>query len=206
MEKSALKIFKDKLAEGGYKNLGGARKAIGKLSMSDKDKDKARKIAEKHFGEEGSPAPKKAKKKATKKTAAKKTATKRGPKKAAKKASSKKTATRKTRTKSSTAQPRSSVGEAIQQINHTLTNMGLAQQLGAPREDVAEGARKAQALLTGIIDRIIEEQAWTPEQQKAVESFEKAVKATVTHGNNGMSEGAPALHQDTPPAPPAPSA
>lgn len=81
-KKFALADFKEKLKDGGYAAIVGARRAIGKFAdWSADDKDKARKIADAHFGvEAGAQAPakrakkapaKKAGRKATKKAAAK---------------------------------------------------------------------------------------------------------------------------------------
>lgn len=55
-----IAVFKNKLKNGEYETLTGARRAIGKVQgWTDKEKDSARAIAEKHF--EGAPAPTKAK-------------------------------------------------------------------------------------------------------------------------------------------------
>ncbi len=96
--------FKNKLKNGDYESLTGAKRAIGKMSeWNDKDKDTARGYASKHFGEAPAPkkpaakkvaakaAPKKAPKKAVKKSAKKpaKAAAKAAPKKAAKKVAAK---------------------------------------------------------------------------------------------------------------------
>lgn len=77
-EKATLDSFKVNLKEGKYKDLTGARRAIGKMAaFSAKEKEQAQEIAAKHFG---SAAP------------AVKTAAKAGPKKAAVKTATKKAA------------------------------------------------------------------------------------------------------------------
>jgi len=49
-DKLTLMDFRHKLAAGGYKSLGGARKGISKLAgWTDKERDAARKVAEQHF-------------------------------------------------------------------------------------------------------------------------------------------------------------
>lgn len=68
-EKLTVERFAASLKEGKYKDVTGARRAVGKMaSWSDKDKDKGRELAAKHFGVDG------AKKPATKATAPKKVA------------------------------------------------------------------------------------------------------------------------------------
>lgn len=53
--------FQRKLVSGGYGSLTGARRGIGKFrEMPEDEKEQARAMAEKHFGVEGAPAPKKA--------------------------------------------------------------------------------------------------------------------------------------------------
>src|ERR1700761_4197166 len=62
-DKLSLDSFKKGLQEGKYAHATGARRAVGKAStLSDADKDKARKLIDAHFGpSEGKPtAPKKA--------------------------------------------------------------------------------------------------------------------------------------------------
>ena len=75
-EKLTLDRFALNLKEGKYKNLTGARRAIGKTtSWTAKEKEKAQELAAKHFGDGAKPAkkagPTKAKHAAPKKTAAK---------------------------------------------------------------------------------------------------------------------------------------
>jgi len=85
MSDDSLSTFKEKLTTGGYANIVGARRGIGKFQgMSDSDRDKARAMADKFFGEEGTPAPvaKKTEKPAPKapaKKASKKEAVKKAP-------------------------------------------------------------------------------------------------------------------------------
>jgi len=63
--KADLGSFKEKLYANEYKNITGARRAIGKCSgMTEDDKEKARSLANKHFGESAAPSkPAKVKKK-----------------------------------------------------------------------------------------------------------------------------------------------
>ncbi len=88
-KKFDLKAFKEKLDSGQYESRTGAMRAIGKTQeLSEKEKDKARAMTLKHFGEDAEPAPKakKAGKKAGKKVATKAPKAKKASKKAAKKA------------------------------------------------------------------------------------------------------------------------
>jgi hypothetical protein len=49
-----MSAFKEKLNSGGYANLGGARRAVSKFhEMAESDRDKARVLAEKYFGDPG---------------------------------------------------------------------------------------------------------------------------------------------------------
>lgn len=62
-EKLTVERFEQNLKDGKYDTLTGARRAIGKTaSWSDKEKEKAKAIALKHFGGEATPAPKTTKK------------------------------------------------------------------------------------------------------------------------------------------------
>lgn len=80
--------FRNKLKNGEYANLTGARRAIGKMKQwTESDKDNARNYATKHFGGDTAPTQKKAAKKAAKK--ATKKASKKTAKKVAKKAAKK---------------------------------------------------------------------------------------------------------------------
>ncbi len=88
-KKFDLKAFKEKLDSGQYESRTGAMRAIGKTQeLSEKEKDKARAMTLKHFGEDAEPAPKakKAGKKAGQKVATKAPKAKKASKKAAKKA------------------------------------------------------------------------------------------------------------------------
>jgi len=91
-QKFTLAFFRKRLQEGAYENATGANRAIGKTrELTDTEKDSARALVRKHFGE-SAPAPKKAAKKTVKKAAAKKTVSKpaaKAAKKAVKKASKK---------------------------------------------------------------------------------------------------------------------
>lgn len=97
-DKLTVERFKERLDAGEYDGLTGARRAIGKAKWNDKDRERARALADAHFGADGGkPAPKKA---AAKKPAPKKAAA--APKKVAaakpapapKKAAAKKAASR----------------------------------------------------------------------------------------------------------------
>lgn len=97
-EKLTVERFEQNLKDKKYDTLTGARRAIGKTaSWSDKEKEKAKAIALKHFGGEATPAPKAAKKvggKAAPKKAAAKPAAPAAAKKAVAKAAPKKAAKR----------------------------------------------------------------------------------------------------------------
>jgi hypothetical protein len=164
-EKFTLDTFKKKMKKGGYKDLGGARRAIGRMSeWTEAERDKARAAAAKFFGGE---APKKAAKKTAKKATAKKTAkkvaskkaTKKAAKKSAKKTTVKKKVTGRARAKRKPADP--PVMERIQQqklrigtISEALNAMRTAKELGATATEVQEGAKVAQKGLTSSVNEL----------------------------------------------------
>jgi len=218
-EKFTLKSFQKKLADGDYKDLGGCNRAIGRMStFSEKDREKARELARAHFGE-GSAAPKKTKAKkvsATKapkagKKAAKKVSATKGkartkaaaPKapKAAKQSPAKKAArggppTRQSPDRIETA---NRIGESI---HRKLESLELTRRLGAPSEEVAEGAKRAQKALTQVIDALGSSVAsllgeMSDEEKRGAAAFEKAARAA-TAGGNGLRPPAAAA----PPVPP----
>ncbi len=189
-EKVTLAVFKRKLAEGQYKNLTGARRAIGRLDWTDDEKKKAQAMANKHFGE---PAPKQltkktpkakadkpAPKKATKSTKAAAKAEK--PAKAAKAGKPKKGG----RPRGSRKQEESPSSDAarIQLANYkvgtvqqALTTMKQAKELGASEASIAQGARTAQEALVGIVQEVNNLTAGAPlseEEQAKADLFKKA--------------------------------
>lgn len=70
-DRPTLATFKQKLKDGGYTGIAGARRAVGKFKdWSDEDKDKARKVVDKYFASDDAAPPPPVTKK-VKKTAAK---------------------------------------------------------------------------------------------------------------------------------------
>lgn len=227
-EKFTLKSFQEKLTGGGYDSLKGVNRAIGRMSTwSEKDREKARALAQAHFGD--APAPKaKAAKKQSKAGAegAKKTPAKKVTKKTTAKASSKKTSkTKKTTTKAPKApkQPRAAVAapkaprttsDPVDQANRrvgtirsTLESMELAKRLGAPNEEVAEGAKRAQSALTRVIDELgasvsslMGGAGISDAEARGAKAFETAARATQAAGGNGIQPG-PTATTGAPPLP-----
>lgn len=172
-EKLTPESFKKKMKEGGYQDISGARRAIGRMSeWSEADRDKARAFADKFFGAEA-PVTKKVTKKTGKKAAKKTTkkaakaappepkVTKKPGRKKAKAASSKK-AMRKTtvgRAKAPGKTPAAPVMDRIAQqkarigsITEALNAMRIAKELGATASDVQEGAKVSQRGLTASVN------------------------------------------------------
>ncbi len=230
-EKVTPARFRQRLKDSQYKNLTGARRAIGRMSeWTDKEKDSARKYAEKHFGGGGAasakPAKKKAakkvaKKKATKKTAAKKAAPKKttkkraakkaAPKKAAKKRATKKAAPKKrqSRKKAAPAPQMNSVQEAnmkVGTITQALQSMKTAKELGAGETEVAQGAKAAQRGLTQIVEDLcgtVAQSQLSEAEQAEAEKLAKAAAASAHAGANGAGHPDPSSPGIAPGAVPA---
>ena len=183
-DKITVKDFSKKLDDNGYSSLIGARRAIGRMTTwTGAQRNKARSIAAKYFGEEIPPEAAKKTSKKTKKKAAKKGLAASPPKKEAKK-TVKKTKTRSVKVStqsagSSKAGVKKSSGKkakgggvspSTQQetvhdkldvanaktnaMRNVLDQVERTKSLGAPESDVAAGAKKAQAGLSRIIDEI----------------------------------------------------
>lgn len=217
-EKFTLKSFQEKLESGGYANLKGVNRGIGRMSEWDEDtREKARQMARKHFGdnEPAAAAPKAKKVSKTKKTEgtkkvkrvskralAKKAAqAAAAPAKKAKKAKQPKKAKKTSKTKASpkTYDPIEESNRIGLAAHQRLEAMDLAMRLGAPTEEVAKGARKAQQVLMQTLDTLRASvdgmAAATPPSEaevRAVEAFRKSAQATLAAGGNGAD---PALVQ-----------
>lgn len=168
-EKLDLSAFKKKLADGDYASLTGARRAVGRMTTwSETDKNKARALAEKHFGGATPAKPAKKTAKKTAKKAAKKKATKKvAKKKAAKKAKAAPTAkksvkkVKRRQTKASSAKELTSVMGRIQETNaqievygNAILHMGRAKDIGCPASSIQEGAKAAQEGLTAAVNNL----------------------------------------------------
>lgn len=167
-EKLDLAAFKKKLAGGEYKDLTGARRAVGRMTTwSEADKNKARALAEKHFGGATPAKPaKKVAKKAAKKKVAKRKAVKKVAKKKAKKAKAAPAAKRsvkKVKRKQAKGgdQEVTSVMGRIQETNaqievygKAILHMGRAKDIGCPASDIQEGAKAAQGGLTAAVNNL----------------------------------------------------
>jgi len=139
MSNDSLSTFKEKLTTGGYANLVGARRGIGKFQgMSDSDRDKARAMADKFFWEEGTPAP-----------VAKKTEKKSAPKAPAKRASKKEAVKEATAAKTKKAPVAESKGKGASKASPKAPAAAKAAATKKPvvravkTTDVAEGIRSA---------------------------------------------------------------
>jgi hypothetical protein len=200
-EKVTLDAFKSRLENGDYASLAGARRGIGKMAgWSEKDREKARALAEKHFGADGAKAaPKKAAKRG-KKAKVKAAPAVRAPKKAAKKGGRRPRAESPAEAgaaSSAHADALSLADREIKTVRDALDAAALAQHLGADPASVSAMAKNAQAALGTVVDRLGKlTMAYTSTQipaqaDKAATAFEKAsVAAAQTEGPNGL-QGAP---------------
>lgn len=207
-ERLDLAGFKKKLAEGGYKDLTSVRKGVGRLrDWSEADKNKARSLAEKHFGGEA-PAPKTAGKKTPKKAARAKA------EKPVKEAAPKK-AVRKVRQQPEEVQMTSGVPliERIHETNYQIETFGKAiehmaknKQLGCPSNVVQEGAKAAQEGLIAAVNNLCvmtREAAQSlhngdGSNQRGRDAWAKAVEAS----QNGQQSAPPPIPQRPFPPPP----
>jgi hypothetical protein len=215
-EKLDLTAFKQKLADGEYASLTGARRAVGRMTTwSEADKNKARTLAEKHFGVEAS-APKSSPKKAAKKSA------KKAPKKAAKakpvkqakaprapKEKAAKKAVKRVR-KGQDAAPNvqgsvmdriTEAGASIKTFGGALDEMSKAKALGAPNEQIREGAKIAQeglihavnslCRLTGVVSNELAggNGASNPAWDRAVDATQAPMNAPTSAPMGATSEG-----------------
>ena len=159
-EPLTLVTFKKKLREGGYKNLAGARRAVGKVAnWTDEEREKGRAAAANFFGEEpAKPAAKKKSKKKTTKKAAKKVAAKAPTKKAAAKKAVKKTVGRARAQRAAADLPimaqLKEIGLRIGTTQQALDAMRVAKELGAAATQVQEGAKAAQKVLTASVNEL----------------------------------------------------
>jgi chemotaxis protein histidine kinase CheA len=220
--------FRKKLKNGGYKDLTGARRAIGKMQeWSEAERDKARNAAAKHFGEEApAPTKKKAKKKAAKKAAkakpAKKMPKKRAKKKAAKKPAKaspgpgrgrKKKAAKKT-TKASAPKKRASAKSGVD-VDARIESTRNAVQAYAEAVDVLKkcqtqqhsveaGLKSAADGVTQLISAMQTDivQPLTTAEQRGAELFAQAAPGAVVPGVNPPVVPGNGQGQAAPPAPP----
>ena len=229
-EKFTLKSFQEKLAGGGYDSLAGVNRAIGRMSTwSEEECDKARKLALAHFGEAAPAKTKKTQKAASpktpfvrkKKTGKKVSATKgkkkeravaappapqaktKGKKASAKKAPKKPAAPRATQAAPRVQDPIEQANRIGDSIHHRLESLDLARRLGAPSEEIAVSARRAQVALTQVIDALGSSVSnliggLSEEERRGAAAFEKAALATGAAGGNGLKSSPTAA----PPMPP----
>lgn len=161
-DKLSLASFQASLKEGKYQSATGARRAVGKATtLSNADKDKARKAIDAHFGADAKPAPKKA---AVKKTAASKKVAAAAPKKTAAKAAPKKAASKAAPAKrtpaTSVPQPPASLPSLdIENLGSIGTQVRLAektiQNAGAALNAVTQAKKECpDADLAGVMEEI----------------------------------------------------
>lgn len=205
-------IFKKKLADGEYKEIKGARRAVGRMAeWSEQDRDTARTWVNKHFGEvpEKKEAPKV--KPVVVTTASKKAAAaKAAPKKAAKaQAAPKKVAAPKAEPKvkapKAAGAPRGRKPKAQEPTNSdrirdvhdkvvtlqvTLSTMKQAGELGASDTEVAAGARRAQAALVQVVDEIMGMTGGSPVSTEDTQKIE-LLKKVAPKGNSAAEHTAP---------------
>jgi negative regulator of replication initiation len=204
--KLTLKSFKEKLGAGGYASLVGAKRAIGKTQdLAEKDKNKARKLAEEHFAAGGKAAPakklpakkspkKKAKKKAAKKKAAKAKVAKAAPKK---KAPAKKKKKAKAKTKGKPA-PKPA---PVRTPRNTTTNVDQMTAAEIRKHPMA-AVQVAQSAIGSVSDAltamkaagVLDDPRYKEEAVKGVQTLGKAVKlidqavvTPLTGSNNGRT-------------------
>ncbi len=146
--------FKKRLKEDYYSDLGGARKGIGRVQgWSDRLKDEARAIAEKHFGAAGKEAaPKKANGKKEKPAKKEKTTRAKAAKATTETASASAT---ETVTAAATEKRVANVNTIIASVNNNLSVLAVAKGLGADPSEVAQTATKCQKTLDLAIDNLM---------------------------------------------------
>lgn len=174
-EKITLASFKKKLEAKGYKNLTGARRAVGRMTQwSEEDRQKARTMADRFFGAQA-PAKKTASKKVEKPKKAAKEAVKKEAKKAPKAAKAKAAKGKSTRAKGqrrthvmSPQEALNHIGRAVvpnadlQDANYTvgtiqnvLTTLKVAKELGAPEVGVIAAAKASQQALLQVVTQVM---------------------------------------------------
>lgn len=206
-----IAVFKNKLKNGEYETLTGARRAIGKVQgWTDKEKDSARAIAEKHF--EGAPVTAKAKPGKKAKKAPKKAATARavlakaapaeptpvGPGKGRKKKASVKAAPAKKAGRRAAAPAPVVEGNMRATVETTAQAMGMLSEgtsiLQKIKEygsgvDVSVGLRQIAVTATKLIEQldrcIVSPLSAQAQDQRSADLFAKAAPATVPGGNAG---------------------
>lgn len=193
-EKSTFADFKERLSAGHYNSITGARRGIGKMNLSKDENERAQVLANKHFGASGSPEASKPKaaKKAVKSPKVK--AAKAKAPKVPKAKEPKQPRQKRGRKAESHAQlsPMADQTIRIGTIQQALKAMQDAKSLGAPTSEVAEGARKAQMALVGIVNELCPrgEMQPTAEDLRQAEALGKAAKAAGVNagGNNANHE------------------
>lgn len=205
-----LNEFKKRLADGAYKNLTGARRGIGKFKdMSDKERDEARALADKHFGDNPAPTA------AGKKTKAPAQARVAKPKAAVKKVSDD---TVKAPVTAKSRQPRAALqtsvagteDEEIRRANQIIDAMGETiehAKAAASVNMLADTSTVLAQALKGIeaAQRMVCKVAGVSFDELPPESQQPDEPALSDHSNNGASTrvSAPTLAQPTLSAPPA---
>lgn len=208
--KITLSGFKSKLDSGGYGSVTGARRAIGRMTAwTEEDKNKASRMANKHFGAAPANTPAKSAGDASK---GKKEAKKR-PKKAAK-AGDKKTAAAKeaqpkTRAKATNGRSKKVKPEVVAEvrmkaldftigsIRQLLVCMQQAKELG-DGVDVVSGAQRAQDALEKTVDEVMALTSDLPHTKEEKEKTELFVK--VARGNSGTQSAIAVSPQAVPEA------
>lgn len=202
--------FREKLKNGAYQSITGARKAISKSGgWTEKNREAMRALANKHWGvEESTPAPKKAAKKVAKEVI-KKAPVKRVAKKAAKK-SAKKVAKAAVPEAPTPKAPRAVKAPRTQVTETALVGVGKAiadtrnavqayseavevlRKCQVEGQNINEGLAKAAAGVTQLIDAmdtsIVQPLTGfypSPAEERGAELFRKAAPSAVMPGNGG---------------------
>lgn len=208
-EKVTPADFRERLKDGNYTSLTGARRAIGRMSSwTEQQKARARADAEKHF--EGAPEPNKAKKVAKKAIKKKAKAAAKVPKRTVKNspilkhiADNKRRATKKAKAEAEAKASPVSGGNVslaankIGTITQALNSMKAAKELGAGDTEVARGAKKAQLALTAIVEELCGDVAQTPLTPGERMAAEALAKAAAAAGNGQGFNAAPSAPQSS---------
>jgi len=186
-DKITVKDFSKKLDDDGYSSLTGAKRAIGRMTTwTENQRNKARSIAAKHFGEEDLPPAVKKTSKKTKKKAVKRSARKKGlAASPTKKAVKKKKAAKKSKTLSAkppTPSPTSSKAKAKKSsgLKKTKAKAGAASSTRQPTiHDKLEEANAKTDAMRNVLDQV--------ERTRSLGAPETEVAADAKKAQAGLS-------------------
>ena len=188
--KRTLNDIKRKLNEGEYKSLAGANRAIGKShGLTDKEKEKAKRLAAAHFEDEGKQAKKASKKKAKKK------AGKKGKKKAAKKAGAK---TKKKSAKKAASKKKAATKRQPRTTGVKAAPQGPANDVAVEQMDVPQ-IRRRPAAVAGLASSVIDSVTKGIAGLKDAKELSKDgvdIEASVSSGINTLGKAMTLLERD----------